>query len=50
MLKQTLTIPKATTHLSVELSEPIPAGTATFWIDWAVPPPKSKKDLAEEAI
>jgi hypothetical protein len=26
-LQQTLTIPKATTHLSVDLSEPVPAGT-----------------------
>jgi hypothetical protein len=34
-LQQTLTIPKTTTHLSVDLSEPIPAGTATFWLEWA---------------
>jgi hypothetical protein len=49
-LQQTLTIPKATTHLSVDLSEPIPAGTATFWLEWTAPPPKSKKELAAEAI
>jgi hypothetical protein len=37
-LQQTLTIPKTTTHLSVDLSEPIPAGTATFWLEWAATP------------
>jgi hypothetical protein len=34
-VQQTLTIPKTTTHLSVDLPEPIPAGTATFWLNWA---------------
>jgi hypothetical protein len=52
-LQQTLTIPKTTTHLSVDLSEPIPAGTATFWLEWAAPPSTESahedfaKDLAE---
>jgi hypothetical protein len=49
-LQQTLTIPKATTHLSVDFTEPVPAGTATFWLEWAAPTPKSKKELATEAI
>ena len=49
-LQQTITIPKATTHLSVALLEPIPAGTATFRLEWIKPPEKPKKDLTEEAI
>jgi hypothetical protein len=49
-LQQTLTIPKATRHLSVDLPEPIPAGTVTFRLEWIKPPVKSKKDLELEAI
>jgi hypothetical protein len=49
-LQQTLTIPAPTTHLSVDFTEPVPAGTATFWLEWASAPPKSKKELAAEAI
>ena len=40
-LQQTLTIPKTTTHLSVDLSEPIPAGTATFWLERRAAPSTS---------
>jgi hypothetical protein len=45
-LQQTLTIPKATKHLSVDLPEPIPAGTVTFRLEWIKPPVKPKKDVA----
>jgi hypothetical protein len=47
-IQQTLTIPEATRHLTVDLPEPVPAGTATFRLEWT--PPKSKKELAAEAI
>jgi hypothetical protein len=40
-LQQTLTIPKTTTQLSIDLSEPIPAGMATFWLEWAATPSTS---------
>jgi hypothetical protein len=34
-IEQTLTIPKETRHLTVDLPEPVPAGTATFRLEWA---------------
>jgi hypothetical protein len=49
-IEQTLTIPKATKHLTVDLPEPVPEGTAVFRLEWADTPVKSKKELAAEAI
>ena len=48
-LQQTVEIP-ADHRLFIDVPEEIPAGTATFRLEWIKPPEKSKKDLAEEAI
>jgi hypothetical protein len=37
-IEQTLTIPKATRHLTVDLPEPVPEGTATFRLEYADAP------------
>jgi hypothetical protein len=39
-IEQTLTIPEETKHLTVDLPEPVPAGTATFRLEWAASPPQ----------
>jgi hypothetical protein len=49
-IEQTITIPKATKQLTVDLPQPVPEGTATFRLEWADAHPKSKKELAAEAI
>ncbi|GHV78228.1 hypothetical protein AGMMS49944_00190 [Spirochaetia bacterium] len=49
-IEQTLTIPKETNHLTVDLPQSVPAGTATFRLEWTAASPKSKKELAVEAI
>jgi hypothetical protein len=33
-IEQTLTIPKATRHLMVDLPQPVPEGIATFRLEW----------------
>jgi hypothetical protein len=44
-LEQTVEIP-ADHRLFIEVPEEIPAGTATFRLEWIKPPEKPKKDAA----
>jgi hypothetical protein len=49
ILQQTVEIP-ADHRLLIDVPEEIPAGTATFRLEWIKPPVNPKKDSAEEAI
>ncbi|GHU59368.1 hypothetical protein FACS189444_4530 [Spirochaetia bacterium] len=47
-LEQTVEIP-ADHRLFIEVPKEIPAGTATFRLEWIKPPVKPKKDLAHRS-
>jgi hypothetical protein len=52
-IQQTLTIPKATRHLTVDLPQPVPAGTVDVVLKLDEEPDESrqsKKELAAKAI
>ena len=48
-LEQTVEIP-ADHRLFIDVPQEIPAGTATFRLEWIKPPVKPQKDVAEKAI